>query len=921
MAQTRAASHTVFTSLCDKLVCGALTALIVMTPLFFLGITYQGLVYEKHIFFVIFVVIALLGWGTKSIIKGTFEYRATPLDRIFLIFSALILVSLVFTTDKYHAFFGIFMQPASGILVIVSMIAFFFLCVTFMRAEWIEQLVKAHIGVAAILAAWFISALYEWVPQVVHEIVPVNTIGSVSSFALYMTLSLPLAVGLFAYYGERRTATIQSRALLTAVGVAVLLITFVLFTLFVYVQWLILITGLLLFVIFAFHSSSVVSRRSTILPIIIILLIIGVLFFGKNLRLTNASLPIESALTYGQSWSVARDALRAHPIVGTGIGTFGANFSLYRPDELRQNYPPNLRFITPTGAFFGALATVGIVGGAAVMSVLLLSAYYILQPFLRQLKKVRALTAALGATSMMYLFALTFVRIDGTILIIGGMLMSLFFASVQYDIFGKGGGMKVIKISPPKQFVLASTFASALLGLGLLVLVMIMVKHLFADHHLLRAVQAYTKGDTAAIVASSDTALDYNDDEGRYYTALAEIFLQQANREAVKPIEQRDSAAVEQLVEDAIAASERATVLMPNDAFAFELNGFIYEHSGGFMEDGLDRARAAYSRAKELEPVNVSYDVALTRLHLGTLNVLQDAAISAEAKDEILMQARALIVAAIETKENYAPAYDALSQIDEARGDLDKAIFSGAKALQYDPQNFSYNFRLAQILQQSGKPNNLAIAERILTRILGINDNNINTRLSLALLYERANRKDLAQEEYQRTYDRIDDKESDAAKIVQRLKDNVVSGGSNIIVTPHNSDTEDTPEDETHSISASLLTDVTIAILDGGSADGDIGRLSADLRQAGLRQPVIGQARTKNYEDITIYYGVAGDEQSQDVTLALGKKYGTIQRIQDDSVVQGRDVDVVVVVGAITTQDENVLPDGQSDDSEEGNSE
>ncbi|NTV40966.1 MAG: hypothetical protein HGA61_01705 [Candidatus Moranbacteria bacterium] len=49
-------------------------------PLFFLNETFQGVVFEKQMYFYFWVLVATISWLTKSIIAGELKIRETPLD-------------------------------------------------------------------------------------------------------------------------------------------------------------------------------------------------------------------------------------------------------------------------------------------------------------------------------------------------------------------------------------------------------------------------------------------------------------------------------------------------------------------------------------------------------------------------------------------------------------------------------------------------------------------------------------------------------------------------------------------------------------------------------------------------------------------------------------------------------------------------
>ena len=68
------------TRLLDFLISLSFGALFFGLPLFFLNNTFQGIIFEKQIYFYFWVLIAVISWATKSVIIGELKIKETPLD-------------------------------------------------------------------------------------------------------------------------------------------------------------------------------------------------------------------------------------------------------------------------------------------------------------------------------------------------------------------------------------------------------------------------------------------------------------------------------------------------------------------------------------------------------------------------------------------------------------------------------------------------------------------------------------------------------------------------------------------------------------------------------------------------------------------------------------------------------------------------
>jgi len=75
-----------FTKLFDFLITFSLGALFFGLPLFFSGVTFQGLAFDKQMYFYFWIILALVFWVIKGIILGEMKIRRTPLDIPIIIF-------------------------------------------------------------------------------------------------------------------------------------------------------------------------------------------------------------------------------------------------------------------------------------------------------------------------------------------------------------------------------------------------------------------------------------------------------------------------------------------------------------------------------------------------------------------------------------------------------------------------------------------------------------------------------------------------------------------------------------------------------------------------------------------------------------------------------------------------------------------
>ena len=77
-------------------------------PLFFTGLTFQGLAFEKQIYFYFWLLLALVVWATKGVIAGEMKIRRTPLDIPILAFWLTYLLATIFSPGPLAQLLGIF---------------------------------------------------------------------------------------------------------------------------------------------------------------------------------------------------------------------------------------------------------------------------------------------------------------------------------------------------------------------------------------------------------------------------------------------------------------------------------------------------------------------------------------------------------------------------------------------------------------------------------------------------------------------------------------------------------------------------------------------------------------------------------------------------------------------------------------------
>jgi cytochrome c-type biogenesis protein CcmH/NrfG len=190
-------------------------------------------------------------------------------------------------------------------------------------------------------------------------------------------------------------------------------------------------------------------------------------------------------------------------------------------------------------------------------------------------------------------------------------------------------------------------------------------------------------------------------------------------------------------------------------------------------------AGTAYNEALKLEPQNPNF-----YLKLGQLKSSEAAnKTTADEKKQMIGEAKDLFQKAIDQKKNFDAGYYYMSLAQEALGDLDGAIENAKTAFSIDSSSINYAFNLARLYQARGKDDDNKIAESIFKQILGVNDKEINTHFSLAILYEKTKKNKEAIDEYNRVLELLPPEQKDARTRIEKMISNLKNGIEN---TPQN---------------------------------------------------------------------------------------------------------------------------------------
>ncbi|MDO8240697.1 MAG: hypothetical protein Q7T51_01815 [Candidatus Moranbacteria bacterium] len=734
--------------ICNWVIDASLVLMVFGVPLFFLNKTFQGIIFEKQMYFYVLVLVALVFWALRGVVAGEMRIKRNPLDLPIVATIVIAFLTAILSVDKWHSFWGSFGDPSRGFIGLLALVVVFYLILERVQTNKIKLFAGALLGANFLVAVWALVSVLNlgFVPQILAKNIPVNLIGSFTGMVIFISIMIPVLMGLFLKIGESVENKIARTAGQAFVAISTILNLFLLLTFYSFISlsiWIALLAGVAFFLIYILANVVKVKKYSNSWFLMAVFVVLMVLFMGgKSMNISKIQLPAEVSLDYKISWQIAKESIKDNFFFGSGQATYGYDFSAHKPQEFNLNSLFNLRFYQGTGILFESLATVGAVGTffmlVLILSFIGASIYFI--SLEKERDKIYSLTFLSAA--MVFLINLFSSRMEGSVFLIGALICALSLAILM-----KEGPIKEnfinfsLKASPKFALTLALIFM--VVSASVIFLFVFVGKVITADIY--AGMAGKNKVDDGSMNKMVQ-AINLYSFESRYYTALSQINMVLANDEALNGAENKDVNKIQNYLNNSILAATKAKEKSAQDVSTSEALAQIYDNSGYYVANSFQLALESYQKALDLEPHNPSLLVKMGQIKLNQVAGEKDV----EAKKKLVSEARDLFQKAVDEKVNFAQAYYQLALAKDALGEVDGAIESMTNALTIERDNASFIFNLARLYQERGKGDDSKTAESLYAYILSGNDKDVNTHFSLGMLYEKTNRRDEAVKEYRR---------------------------------------------------------------------------------------------------------------------------------------------------------------------------
>lgn len=763
---------------CSVIISSVFFLLFFLLPLFFSGISYQGLVFDKFYLFYLLVLVGMVAWVTRGVLEGSMRIRRTPIDIPLILFWIWYGVAAIFSADRWHSLMGSFADPSRGFVALTFFILAFYFIISHATTKRVRQALKGTILAGAIITLWSVYVLLgaPLMPETAKAFLPVSPFGTMSALALYLALLLPILVTGIFLNAEEETSPKQ-KALQVGMLVNMGLILFCLLTLYAYTPWLLVLAMATFLVIYIIARLVRPSGKVSWLPMVVFAAILGFLMIGQ-VNIARVQLPVEVFPTVKLSWQVAKNAIGEEWLTGVGPANYEVIFAEHKPENFNENQLYTLRFNQTTNLFLEVLGMTGVIGAillAFVWVIFLGTGLYLLTYNSKETNKI----LSLGLWSVVILFFLSciFIMVNGALLLVFVPLSALAYVVLQRETFSQENYLHFSLQATPK-YALALAFTFMVVSAGVIYILIFFGKVYVADLLVAKGIRELASNNVEASLAATTRALQLYPQESNYYLRLAQGYSILVAQEAEKGEEANQDRMVAGL-QQALAAGEVAARLSGNDLATVEALAALYENAIRYANDATSRTSELYERTSRLDPLNPLYFVKMGQIK----RFIGDSKEAPAEKEPLYREALGFFDQAIEKKENLGEAYYQKAITYSRLGELGTAIAEAEKAVQYEPRNASYLFTVGALHELRNEGEDRQTALKIYRDILTANQNILDVRLALALLLEKQGDREGALSEYQKALDIVKNAPGETGNLQQQIEQfirTVQEGGSNI---------------------------------------------------------------------------------------------------------------------------------------------
>jgi len=737
-------NNKLMTKMLDRLISLSMFMIFFGIPLYFTGFSFQGIGFEKQIYFYLWLLLGVVIWVIKGVVLGEMRLQRTFLDIPILGLWLSFGLSTIFSVDKWRSFFGAFFDSSTGFISATALLIAYYFIMSNFNEKRLKMIFIALISSGFVLIAWTIMAILQIhiFPDLVAIYLPASLLGDFSSLGImfaFLAIIFTLAILKLA---EAELDGLRKNIFLGVMVVFLALDLYLIMAFYSRVPWLGLFAGIGVFLIYILARIVRPKENWVWFPMVIFIIVMILRMIGP-VQISKISLLGGANLDYKNSFEIAKESLKENFIVGSGPATYGYDFSLKKPQSFNESALSEIRFYR-SGLLFESISTLGALG--TFFLIILALSFLGAQMYFSYIEKEKNKMYSLGffSASSVLFFSTLFSRVSGPVLILSALVATVSLAVSFWESDTEKKEINLTLKSSPK-YALAMAFVFMVVITGVAFLFAFLGKIYIADVYAGKGAREISKNPDQSFLYLQK-AINLNRQEPKYYVQASQYYMALANDEASKDENSRDTVKIEEYLNNSIILGKKSVEMSKNDVETVESLALIYENAGLYVSDSLLSAQEQYNEAQKLEPHNPAY-----YLKLGLLEISQAVKKEKpEEKKQLLEEANKLFQKAIEKNKNYPEAYYQMALVHEALENFDQAIEAGEKAFRTNPKNSNYLLFLGRIFQKRNKDGDLDIAQRYYQAVVANNDKDVVGHFYLGLFWEKTKKMDEAKKEYQK---------------------------------------------------------------------------------------------------------------------------------------------------------------------------
>ena len=725
----------------EKVLFWSTASLIFIVPVAFTIWGQDAFELTKQSLVLLFGFLMVLVWGVLAVFRNK-EIRIikVPLHLPVITFLLLAFLSSALSVDRGASFFN---THGAGVFVLLAFVGIYFVITNsdvFKNKDSILRLTNIFLcSLSLVLLVSFLSLFgilskLSFLPDLIKQ--PGFTPAGIpfEGTVILFAIIFPFLIALKPYI-QRTHVVLRSMYWILFAGSAVLLLIVDLSS-----AWIVIALTMAVFLGVKAWQRRIqgmkIFKDVPWLPVSVMLFSIVFLFSPMFFNL-NTTVPrtliLDSETSWQVAWHASTDNIK-RVVMGSGIGTYGYDFSQYREASFNEFSYWQVRFNNAGNYAAEVLGTLGILGFLLYIGVFVVFIVMFLSLLWRSFKTSRAqplyLPFGIGVVSVIisqFLYPLTM-----PLALTFWFFLALFVISLG-PIFGE------YKIPLTKRlWKFISIVVIAVLILFISWIYFSGAKAYVADLQYARALRS---ADVEKRIHALTSAVELNNKNPQYLILLSRVHMDRALQELRKPEELQDKVSISRDIQLALSYVKGEEVgevkirgvvdIAEARVGAWEALGQIYK-SIVSAPGALDWSINAYKQAVSLEPTNPDLRVELGRLY---------------TQREEFEMAEQEFGKAIQLKDNYTIGFIELALVKEKKGDNDSAIFALERLAVKYRSNIDIRFNLGRLYYNAERSEEAVVQFEL---VLSAVPNNSNVLYSLGVAYEAIGMKEKAIEQFEK---------------------------------------------------------------------------------------------------------------------------------------------------------------------------